>query len=174
MTPNINPPQPVPGVVTTDAVVQSYLNFMTQGLAMQNSVLIQQYSFAFQTWQANNARGIFNPAPAGVQIAILNQVAAIETEMGDTMMEPQQIYYSTYYEVAPGTIAQPPAAPAPLPVPANPLGAPIPGAPNMRSMAQGAVEAVGQTYTDPATGIVWVVIPEGPMGGMLWMVNPTH
>ena len=44
----------------------------------------------------------------------------------------------------------------------------------MRSMAQGAVEAVGQTYTDPATGIVWVVIPEGPMGGMLWMVNPTH
>jgi hypothetical protein len=172
MTPSTLPPQPGPSW-TTDAVVQSYLNFMQTQLAQQNGQLIQQYNFQLQNWQANNARGIYNPAPAGVQIAILNQTAAIETEMGNSVEASQQVYYSTYYEVAPGTVAQPPAVttPTPLPVPANPLGGTIPGVPNMRSVAQGAVVTIGETYAD-ASGVEWVVIPEGPMGGMLWMVQP--
>lgn len=173
MTPSILPAQPGPSW-SSDALVQSYLSFMQNALNQQNGQILQTYHFTLQTWAANNARGIFNPAPPGVQIAILNQVAAVETEEGVAAEASQQIQYVTYYEVAPGTIAQPPATPAPLPVPANPLGSPIPSVPNMRSMAQGAVETVGETYTDPTTGINWVVIPEGPMGGMLWMVNPTQ
>lgn len=136
--------QGIPGLISADAITASYLALMADQVKRENDLALGVYGHMIQVWHDNNARGIFQPAPGPVKLALFNPKVGT-TYLTDGKNGAQVITYALYWDpaVPPGTIASPP--PPVTSSGPHTVGAKVAGTDNI-------YRAEGGTYTDPDIG----------------------
>lgn len=110
------PVQGIPGLISGDAITQSYVALMQDQVKRANDFALGIYNDLLSKWHGANARGTYNPAPGPVILAGVNpKAAAIALNTGKGF--PSIIYYTQYYDATapPGTIFTAPTPPLPPP-----------------------------------------------------------
>lgn len=141
------PVKGIPGVISADAVTQSYVNLLAGQCQKENDYVTGIYNDAIRRWMDDNAKGIFHMAPGPMRLGIFNPKAAAAFLNGDAS---QYIIY-TFYDswnpaYPPGTLASPPPPPTvstTLPL----VGEHVPGTVDGIG---GLYKALGNSLLDPS------------------------
>lgn len=133
--PDINLPEPpkgIPGLISADAIIQSYVSLLQQEVQKLNDFAWNAYLGLLSQWKSNNAAGINLPAPGPATLAAVDTNAAIHWETTGKNFSAQFVYYQKWDpNTPPGTIAAKPAPPEPPAKSAESVGALIPGTSNL-------------------------------------------
>lgn len=150
----------LPNGVSQDAITQAAVSELQLEVNAQNQFNLNNYHGQLSQWNENNQFGKFEPAPNAITLLIVNPKAAAMFENGQINWS-SVIMQTTYYEVPPGLIAQPPAQPTPVPQPTNPVGSLIVGTTNMYNVNPGDTHQNGDVVTQNGVNYVKLVNPFG-------------
>lgn len=163
------PPSPmfevgIPGLVTGDAIAQKFVEWLRAEIQTKVDMVVGRYSGQIQTWRGNNERGIYAPAPGPMMLASLDAAALeryVRTGTGGAAV--YDFYEQSDPLVPPGTILKPPAPPAPVPIPDDPIGELIPGTANLY-VAIGSWLPTSYGVTRSKNGHTFKLINMSPVG----------
>jgi hypothetical protein len=165
------PPAGVPGVVSSDMIVQNFVRELQDEIAHANAFALANYHGQLFHWNDNNQHGIFGPAPQACTLVVVNPTAAANFEVTGAGSA-NVISTTQYWEVPPGLVLQAPAKPVPIPAPPNPVGAKIVNTSNLYVVVAGDAHPNGGTWTDESVtpNVVYTKLCS-PFGDAVWMRN---
>ncbi len=160
-----NPPLGIPGLVSSDAIIQAYVALMQDQCDRKNAMIVGVYQNLLQQWKDANARGIYNPAPGPMTLVHLNRDAAAKYETTGVGAAAMFSFYDQWDpDVPPGTIATPPPPPPITPKTPESIGQHIPGSSNLYEALGGPYEANEVGTEQNVAGSRYVLINSTPMG----------